>query len=101
MADKPINWPNILLHVAVAFPMAAGAGAGLQLGLAYGGVAGAVLIGLSAAAGLATALYWIAREKLQHHRQWGGLQSNLEWAAPVTVTPIGMALGWFLSAAFL
>lgn len=97
MADKPINWPDILIHCAVAFPMASGAGAGLQLGLAYGGVAGAVLAVLSGAGGLAVALYWPLRERWQHAMGWGGRQSQLEWIGPVAVTPFGAVAGWWIS----
>lgn len=94
---KPINWLNIAIHAAVALPMGAVPGAVLHLGLAYGGVLGNALAVLGAAGGLGAALYWLARERLQHSRAWGGLQSQLELGFPVIAVLLGAAAGWWAS----
>ena len=101
VAEKPLNWLNIALHVAMALPWAAGAGAGLQMGLAYGGAPGAALAVLSGAGGLGVARYWPLRERIQHEMDWGGRQSTWEWIGPVAVTPVGIALGWWVSRLLL
>jgi len=101
MTDNPLNWRDILIHCAVAFPMAATCGAVAQMGWAYGGVLGAVLVVLGAAGGLGTALYWPVRERWQHEMGWGGRQSNWEWIGPVAVTPVGAIAGWWVSALLL
>ena len=98
---KPLNWPNILLHCAVALLMAAGAGAGLHIGLAYAGLPGLLLAACGALGGLSVALYWPLRERLQHNREWGGKQSMAEWIGPVVATPFGMAAGWWASKLLL
>lgn len=100
MAD-PIKWGNVLLHCVMALPWAAGAGAGLQMGLVYGGASGAALAVLCAAGGAGTALYWPLRERIQHEMGWGGRQSTLEWVGPAAVAPFGIVAGWWVSKLLL
>lgn len=94
---KPLQWGNILTHMAVAFPMGAVAGAGLHMGLTWFEPLGKLLGALSIAAALGAALYWPVRELRQHGGKWGGRQSTWEWIGPVAVTPLGMALGYWVS----
>lgn len=99
--SKPINWRDILIHCAVAFSMAAGAGAGLQIAFASTEWLGTVLGFCAVAGSLGVALAFPVRERIQHGGTWGGRQSNLEWVGPAAAVPFGMAAGWWISGVLL
>lgn len=82
------NWIDIGLHVLVATPLAlvarhvADLGEGREEGRRHA-------LGLIASLiAIAATVLWPLRELLQHGGRWGGMQSQLEWIAPVLAVVI-------------
>jgi hypothetical protein len=90
------NFYDILVHVLLAALWGVFCGYAGHMGLSYGGPFGLLMAFLALLALFAGLLFWALRERAQHRRQWGGLQSQLEWVVPdvAMVVTFGLMFLW-------
>jgi ABC-type nickel/cobalt efflux system permease component RcnA len=82
---KKLDWVDIILHVLGAMVW------GILVGFLFGN--GTITQPVALILAIAGALFWLVRELYQHDWGFGGIQSQLEWIAPVAATPLAFYIG--------
>jgi hypothetical protein len=87
---------DILIHVILAIIWGGFCGYASHMGITYGGTLGMTMAVFGVLALFAGLLFWPVREKAQHGKKWGGLQSQLEWICPnaAMVAAFGLMFMW-------